>query len=75
MLSGMPVIATNTNENKLILNDNNGVLCDDTPDSFAQALGKIVSSKYDSDEIRNSMMKYHWKNLVENNLKIFLETD
>ena len=75
MLSGMPVIATNTNENKLILNSTNGVLCDDTPEAFAQALEKIVANKYDSDEIRNSMMKYHWKHLVENNLKVFLETD
>ena len=75
MLSGMAVIATNTNENRLLIRSNNGVLCNDCPDSFAKALGILIRNTYDSEDIRNSMMKYHWKNLVDEILKPFLDTE
>src|SRR5690606_31743303 len=38
ILSGMPVVATETSENVKLINSVNGVLCKDTPDSFADGL-------------------------------------
>lgn len=66
LLSGMPVIATATSENKLVINQQNGVLIDDTPDAFCQGLFEINKnlSRYDSAKIRQDAQKYGWKEIV-----------
>lgn len=74
ILSGMVCIATNTYENRLLINEENGILCDDNPESFAIAIEKIMERKdlYDSDKIRKTLQRYTWENIVNFNLKPIL---
>jgi glycosyltransferase involved in cell wall biosynthesis len=74
MLSGMPVIATGTYENRLIVNELNGVIISDTPEGFCEGLGKIYDNRnsFNSDTIRKSVQAFTWENIVNSNLKPFL---
>jgi glycosyltransferase involved in cell wall biosynthesis len=74
MLAGMPVIATNTYENRLIVNDINGVLINDTPEDFCNGLLRIYDRRdsYDSSTIRKSVEGYTWENIVNTILKPYL---
>ncbi len=66
LLSGMPVIATNTSENKKIINSTNGICIVDDSESFADGINKIYNSIdiYNSKKIRSSSKKYNWKYIV-----------
>lgn len=68
LLSGMPVIATNTSENKKIINHFNGVCIIDSPEHFADGINKIYNNKtvYDSEEIRSNVKKHDWKYIINN---------
>ncbi len=70
ILSGMATIATKTHENKLIVNDLNGVLCKDTVDSFANGLAYLNNNlqNYNSEAIRNTLINSDWKQIVNNKL-------
>jgi glycosyltransferase involved in cell wall biosynthesis len=70
ILSGMPCIATRTYENTKLITEENGVLCDDTPESFALAMEVILKNKaqYRSDNIRDSLKEFNWENIVRNRL-------
>lgn len=74
ILSGMACIATNTYENRILITNENGVICDDNKESFAEALTTVVVNQhvFDSKKIRNSLSDFTWKNIVNNNLKLFL---
>ena len=74
ILSGMVIVATATKENKKVVNDYNGVLIEDSSNSFYEGLKKIYDykKKYDSEEIRETCKAYTWKNIVLNNLKNYL---
>jgi glycosyltransferase involved in cell wall biosynthesis len=74
MLSGMPVIATNTHENRLVVNDDNGVLINDTPEDFCNGLAKICENRnsYNSLDIRKTVESYTWENIVNTILKPYL---
>jgi glycosyltransferase involved in cell wall biosynthesis len=74
MLSGMPVIATGTYENRLIVNDLNGVVINDSPEGFCSGLEEIYSRRnsFNSATIRKTVETYTWSNIVENNLKPYL---
>ena len=63
LLSGMPVIATNTLENRAVINNKNGVLISDTQESFYKGLVHIYKNRdsYDSADIRSRSMQYTWK--------------
>jgi glycosyltransferase involved in cell wall biosynthesis len=75
LLSGMPVIATNTYENKLIVNDKNGVLINDTPEEFCNGLTGVFlkMNSYNSSEIRKSVASFTWINIVNEKLKPSLQ--
>ena len=74
MLSGMPVIATGTHENKLIVNEVNGVIINDTPEDFCNGLMKIYNQRnsYNSTVIRKSVQTSTWENIVRTILKPYL---
>ena len=59
LLSGIPTIAVATNENKKIVNDQNGVLIEDNKHSFAQGLHLVAQrfSSYSSEEIIKTVEK------------------
>lgn len=70
LLSGLAVIATNTNKNRDDINDANGVLIEDSPTSFARGLEKIFSKLrcYDSEVIRKSAKRWNLEDNVRDNL-------
>jgi len=74
MLSGMPVIASDTYENRLIVNKSNGVLVNDSAEDFCNGLTSIYNQRnsYNPYEIRNSAESYTWGNIVNTNLRPYL---
>lgn len=72
-LAGMPVLATSTAENRVIVSEVNGVVHQDTAESFCQALEELHKrqSSYDSAKIRASVAEYTWRHIVRNNLRTF----
>jgi len=63
---GMICLATNTNENAKIINESNGVLCEDNKTSFKEALQYILINfeRYDSQIIKNTIKEFTWENIV-----------
>ena len=74
LLSGMPVIATNTSENRKVIHPGNGVLVGDTAVGFYSSLKAIFENRhlFDSAKIRNAAMDHTWENIVKKNLKTYL---
>jgi glycosyltransferase involved in cell wall biosynthesis len=66
LLSGMPVLATATYENKLVINAVNGVLIRDSSEDFFDGLEEIFKMRkyYSSEKIRSSVSHYHWDKIV-----------
>lgn len=73
--SGMCCIATNTDENKKIICSENGVLCEDNPDSFTSALFYIINNikNFDSTLIRKTAEEFTWERIVRKELLPILE--
>ncbi len=66
-LSGMAVISVRLLDSIRKINKDNGVLCDDTPESFAWALEQIYQNRknYNSEHIRQEFADFTWKKLSE----------
>lgn len=66
LLSGMPVIATDTLENKAVISQDNGVLTPDTPDGFYKGLVQLYQSKdeFDSCTIRKNALPHSWARIA-----------
>ena len=75
LLAGMPVIATRTTENALVIDPANGVLIEDSPEGFAQGVDEIYLrlKTYNSTAIRDASEKYSWGDVVRNILAPRLE--
>jgi len=69
IFAGMPVIATATAENKKVVNRCNGVLIQDTPDSFYGGLKKVYARRheFDSDKVRHCCPDASWDRIVNLN--------
>lgn len=74
ILAGMPVLATSTMENTFVINKSNGILIDDTADSFYEGLKRFRGNKekYCSAKIKQESLLYTWQNIVENNFIPFI---
>lgn len=72
LVNGMICIGTDTNANKKIINEENGVLCSDNAEDFAEKLEYLYvnKNKYNLCEIQEKSKKYLWKNVME---KYFLK--
>jgi glycosyltransferase involved in cell wall biosynthesis len=75
LLSGMPVIATSTSENRKVIEPENGVLVGGTAEEFYFGLKTISENRasINSEKIRTSSMDYSWEKIVQDNLKVYLE--
>lgn len=75
LLSGLPVIATKTQENIKVINDQNGVLIEDNAESFCNGLNLLITRKnqFNSSEIRKSNQQHHWGSIISSNLKNYFE--
>ncbi len=76
LLAGMPVLATKTSENAMVINSSNGILICDTADSFYEGLKKTMSTIkcYDPIEIKNNALLYSWKNIVKDNFIPYIDS-
>jgi len=74
LLAGMVVIATQTYENTLVINDANGVLSDDTAEGFAAGLEILMEKRmsFSSPAIRDGIGEYAWNRIVAENLLPYL---
>lgn len=67
ILSGLFTIATATSSNKECITNDNGILINDNPLSFAKALSIIQKDKqkYNSRIIRESLIDFRWSNIIK----------
>jgi glycosyltransferase involved in cell wall biosynthesis len=71
LLSGMPVLATNTSENRCLIDNTNGVLIEDTPDGFYQGLKELYARRhsFNSEKIRARAQDLHtWEHITTRKL-------
>lgn len=70
VMSGLFCIATFTSENKKIINTNNGILHEDNPDGFANALESLYKSKHNINFslVKQSIPNCSWEYIVNNYL-------
>lgn len=75
LLSGMPVIASETYENRLVINKSNGILIRDNCDDFYKGLIFLFNNmnKFSSKFIVKNAMKYRWVSIA-NKFHIFLNS-
>lgn len=75
LANGLACIATNTTENRKIIEKHNGICCSDNPKSFYNALEDITKIKdsFNSEEIKESIREYDWKYIVNNILTNIIE--
>lgn len=67
LMAGMPVIGTNTHENSKVINQINGVLIQDTPESFTNGIEKIYNNMdtFIIDDIKKSVANYEWSQIIQ----------
>ncbi|CAH0999523.1 hypothetical protein LEM8419_00823 [Neolewinella maritima] len=75
-LAGLPVLATATHENTLVIEPHNGVLIDSTPEAFAAGLETLYRrrSAYSAGEIRARAAQYSYAHIVDTQLAGYLRT-
>lgn len=67
LMAGMPVIATKTFENLQVINQQNGLLIEDSPESFASGIAEIYNDKFSFKEelLRKSVENYNWNRIIQ----------
>jgi glycosyltransferase involved in cell wall biosynthesis len=75
ILAGLICIGTGTCANKELINENNGVLCEDNAEGFSKALETLYEqrTKYDAHTVQETLKGYSWPNLVRNRVIPFFE--
>ncbi len=70
LMAGMPVVATDTSENRSVVTPANGVLCQDHAPDFAAALERVYRNRetFHSEAIRKSVAEFSWARIVEEKL-------
>ncbi|MCO4293680.1 glycosyltransferase [Solitalea sp. MAHUQ-68] len=76
LVSGLPVIATNTFENNKVINPSNGVIIEDHESSIINGLSEVYlkfeSHHFNQMMIKESSVSFLWKEVINKNLiKIF----
>jgi glycosyltransferase involved in cell wall biosynthesis len=75
LMYGLPVIATDTLENRKILTWSNGILTDDSEEGFSIGLEMMTErlSQYNSMQIREEIRKHSWSNIVNSVVRPYIE--
>lgn len=70
ILSGLYCVATATKSNRELITPENGVLIDDTPESFAEGIAHFIRVAPDLKEstLRNSLKDSTWEYIIKNKL-------
>lgn len=74
LLSGLPVLATNTVVHQNLISECNGVLIQDNRNSIVEGLEQMFfhKEKYSSKIVKRTVDQHLWKNIVDNNLKPYI---
>jgi glycosyltransferase involved in cell wall biosynthesis len=74
LLAGMAVIATDTQENRKVVNESNGVLIADTAEGFLDGLRSVAARRhtYDAGRIRECSASFRWDRIMRSNLLPYL---
>ncbi|PKQ66950.1 hypothetical protein BZG01_09110 [Labilibaculum manganireducens] len=74
ILAGMVCIGTATVENSNLINEENGILCRDTSESFYEALQEYHQKRhlFKYDSVVSSLEDYRWDKIVNGNFKPYL---
>lgn len=68
LLAGLPLLATRTTQNRLLINSTNGVLIDDSAESFSEGLEefmvKISENIFDSGQIQANSLNHGWETVI-----------
>lgn len=77
VLSGLYCMATKTRSNVCIINEFNGILHDDNPESLCSALEQVWTrrNEIDSKNIRRTLIDSQWRKIVENSFIPIIEAD
>jgi glycosyltransferase involved in cell wall biosynthesis len=75
LLSGMPVLATATDENRAIITEENGVLFNDTAEGFAAGVRSLlrILPGFESSRLKLTVQNYAWTSIVNDNLRRYLD--
>ncbi|NOW85436.1 glycosyltransferase involved in cell wall biosynthesis [Clostridium beijerinckii] len=75
LAAGKPCIATNTVENKLIINGKNGLLCEDNIEDLCDKMEEMSKRiwNYSSIEIIDSVKEYSWTRITKDILSTIIE--
>lgn len=75
LFSGLICVATRTYGNTKVINDKNGILCEDNPQSFSNALLALSNNieKFNSSEFILGLEHFSWENIVVKKLKPIIE--
>jgi glycosyltransferase involved in cell wall biosynthesis len=76
LAAGIPVMATATHENAKIINGSNGILIDDSAESFSENLGYMHRhiNMYNSTIIKASVMENTWDKIILENAIPYFES-
>jgi len=74
LLSGLPVLATNTQANAKIVNSSNGILIQDNVEAISEGIFEISKKlgSYDSKQIQKEMNSSLWENIVRDTFYPYL---
>lgn len=75
ILSGLVCIATRTKENIAAINNENGILIDDNPDSLFEVLKQIMKGQhnFNCEKVKNSLVNHKWPEIIKNNFIPMIE--
>lgn len=74
LLCGTPVICSNVGALPELINDSNGILCENELDKWVEGLKTLISYKFNHAEIANKiLMRYSKKNISKKFNDIYLE--
>jgi len=70
LCAGMVVIATALPSNIDVINENNGVIITDNPESFANGVSKIYKNRdqYDLNQVSKNSSRFNWEEIIEKKL-------
>ncbi|MDU2121205.1 MAG: glycosyltransferase [Clostridium celatum] len=75
IMNGLVCLATNTIENKKVINERNGILVDDDINSLINGFEKVYKNinNYSKEEIILTLREYSWEYIVNSILKNIIE--
>ena len=77
LLAGLPLLATRTTQNRVLINSTNGVLIDDSAESFSEGLEeliiKISENIFDSGQIQANSLNHGWETVISEKYLPYIE--